>query len=133
MILDKFTGWVFIWFILYKLGCISYNPILTLYIITIITILFTINLLIKKVNIRIIVSYFIASILFMKIIPILLLKTEYSFEDILFAIFILAIYCIYLYIVKKTNIFDYYISLGKSIENENLSDLDLILYFELKC
>ena len=50
MILDKFTGWVFIWFILYKLGCISYNPILTLYIITFITVFFTIYLLIKKVN-----------------------------------------------------------------------------------
>jgi hypothetical protein len=72
MILDKFTVWVFIWFILYKMDCISYNPILTLYIITFITVLFTIYLLIKKVNRKIIAIYFITSIFFMKIIPILL-------------------------------------------------------------
>jgi hypothetical protein len=130
MILDKFTGWVFIWFILYKLGCISYNPILTLYIITFITVFFTIYLLIKKVNRKIIAIYFITSIFFMKIIPILLLKMEYSSNDIQFSIFLLAIYCIYLFIVKKTNIFDYYITLAKSIENENLWILDL--YFKLK-
>jgi hypothetical protein len=130
MILDKFTGWVFIWFILYKLGCISYNPILTLYIITFITVFFTIYLLIKKVNRKIIAIYFITSIFFMKIIPILLLKIEYSSNDIQFSIFLLAIYCIYLFIVKKTNIFDYYITLAKSIENENLWILDL--YFKLK-
>ena len=69
----------------------------------------------------------------MKIIPILLLKTEYSSKDIQFSIFLLAIYSIYLFIVKKTNLFDYYITLAKSIENEDLSDLDLdFLNFKLK-
>jgi len=126
MILDKFTGWVLIWFILYKLGYVSYNPILTLYIITFITVLFTINLLIKNVSIKIIASYAIPSILFMKIIPILLLKKNYLLKDFQFGIFILAIYSIYLFIVKKTNIFIYYITLAKSIENEDLSDLDFI-------
>ena len=129
MFYNKFTGWVFIWFILYKLGYISYNPIITLYIITLITISFTIFLYIKNINFKIIVSYFISSILIMKIIPILLLKNEYSLKDIVFSIFLLTIFSLYIFIIKDTNIFDYYITLGKYVENQNLYDLNM----ELKC
>ena len=113
-----FSYWIFIWFILYLLKLVPYNPKLII-ILGIIEILFTlIYLILKNASIRKITKFLIINII-IKFIPLLLIyKDPLMKKDIYATIIFVLIYLIWMYI-NDVNVIKVYQKLINSYLEKN--------------
>jgi hypothetical protein len=116
-----FSYWIFLWFILYLLKLVPYNPKLII-ILGIIEITFTIiYLIVKNVSLRKITKFFIINII-IKFIPLLLIyKDPIKKKDIYATIILVLIYLIWLYI-NDVNVIKVYQKLISSYLSKNLPE-----------
>jgi len=114
-----FSYWIFLWFILYLLKLVPYNPKLII-ILGIIEILFTlIYLIVKNASLRKITKFIIINII-IKFIPLLLIyKDPLRKKDIYATVILVLIYTIWMYI-NNVNIIEVYQKLINSYLEKNL-------------
>jgi hypothetical protein len=115
-----FSYWIFLWFILYLLKFVPYNPKIII-ILGIIEILFTlIYLIVKNASIKEITKFFIINII-IKFIPLLLIyKDPIERKDIYATVILVLIYLIWMYI-NDVNIIKVYQKLINSYLENNSS------------
>lgn len=131
MIIELFSHWIFIWFLLYYFNIINYNPVIYLlfaYLIIFITFAF---IFLEGASIKNIIYFFIYNSIFKLIPMILIMKFPLIIyiKDILFGIYLLIIYLIYMILVNK-NPFDYYkeyIEIFKNKEDNIKTFTDILL------
>jgi len=123
--IEIFSYWIFIWFILYYLGLTKYNPLLILivaYIFTLFELIYLIKNNISKYNF---IKFFIINII-IKLIPILLIikfPLKFNINDIYISIYLILIYFIIMIILNK-NPYDYYKMMINTYINNNDNDND---------
>lgn len=124
--IEIFSYWIFIWFLLYYFELIKYNPILILIIGYIITFFEFIYLIIKKISYYNGIKFFIINVI-IKLIPIILIfrmnkyKLEINIRDIYVSVYLIITYLIIMIIFNK-NPLDYYkrmITTYLEINNKN--------------
>jgi len=115
-----FSYWIFLWFILYLLKLVPYNPKIII-ILGIIEILFTlIYLIVKNASIKEITKFLIINII-IKFIPLLLIyKDPIERKDIYATIILVLIYLIWMYI-NDVNVIKVYQKLINSYLENNSS------------
>jgi hypothetical protein len=115
-----FSYWIFLWFILYLLKLVPYNPKIII-ILGIIEILFTlIYLIVKNASIKEITKFFIINII-IKFIPLLLIyKDPIERKDIYATVILVLIYLIWMYI-NDVNVIKVYEKLINSYLENNSS------------
>ena len=113
-----FSYWIFLWFILYLLKLVPYNPKIII-ILGIIEILFTlIYLIVKNASLRKITKFFIINII-IKFIPLLLIyKDPIEKKDIYATIIFILIYLLWMYI-NDVNVIKVYKKLINSYLEKN--------------
>jgi len=120
--IEIFSYWIFVWFILYIIGLIKYNPLIFLILGIIATTFQTIYLFIKKTSKYNLQKFIIINII-LKCIPILIIILNYSIvfklSDFIFGIYILISYLIIIFLLKKNPIKDY-----NNIMNTYITDDD---------
>jgi hypothetical protein len=117
-----FSYWIFLWFILYLLKLVPYNPKIII-ILGIIEILFTlIYLIVKNASIRQITKFLIINII-IKFIPLLLIyKDPIERKDIYATVILVLIYLIWMYI-NDVNVIKVYQKLINSyLEKKSFSE-----------
>ena len=124
---DYYSFYVFVWFILYKINIIPYNPIVIFYFILTFVLWMLSYMIYLKISIKKIIIFIIAVILFTKVLPILLLKHEYKPNDILFGVYMFFIYHIILYYTKNIEPIQFYINFIK--DYKKISDDDILKKF----
>jgi hypothetical protein len=118
--IEIFSYWIFIWFILYYLKLTKYNPLLILivaYIFTLFELIYLIKNNISKYNF---IKFFIINII-IKLIPILLIikfPLRFNINDIYISIYFILIYFIIMIILNK-NPYDYYKRMINTYINDN--------------
>jgi hypothetical protein len=132
-VFDFFSFWIFLWFILFYIGIIRYNPLFFLISSAIIIYIFFLFLIFdKNINNYNLTKYLIINSLF-KLIPIYLifdLSILFSFYDIFFGIILFIIYLFYMKILNK-DLYSTYDKIYKSYLNDEnyLHDRDEISKF----
>jgi hypothetical protein len=115
------SNWIFLWFILFCFGLISYNPLFIFIICYLLCNFSLIYLYYKKKDLYDIKKLVIINLIF-KIIPIIILflmkQYHIRFKDILFSILFVLIYLYYLYI-NQTNFIIIYSKVLESYEKNN--------------
>jgi hypothetical protein len=115
-----FSYWVFVWYVLYLIGWIKYNPKLA-FILGLIDniIILTIMLYIGKTPINSILL-FIATNIIIKVVPLYYLyKTQLKENDVYFTIDLFIFFCIWLYINGQTPLRNMRIIYNSLIYNQN--------------
>jgi hypothetical protein len=125
-----FSYWIYIWFIVYKLRLTNYNPKLFL-IGAFLENLLYLFLMLYYHNSFIYIGLFIIINLFIKVFPLWLLwktPTDYK-SDILFGLFLMALYFVWL-IINKVNFKQSFISSYNGIKNNQ--PITPFIYYVLK-
>lgn len=107
--IEIFSFWVFVWFILYYIGLTKYNPLLLLIVAYIFTLFEFIYLIIKKSSKYNLIKFLIINII-IKLIPILLIikfPLRFDLKDIYISIYLIFFYIITMSIMNK-NPYEYY-------------------------
>lgn len=127
-VIDKFSFYVLIWYFLYILNILPFNPILTFYLITIFMSSVFIYLIYCKVSLKKLRIFFIYGIFVIKILPIITLKHEININDIIFGFMLYFTYNIFLFKFYKIETLALYYNF--TIEYIKISDD--ILYKKIK-
>jgi hypothetical protein len=121
---EIFSNWIFIWFILYYIGLIKYNPLFILIVGYILTLGELIYMIFTKISYYNLIKFFIINII-IKFIPILLLLIKLKFHinikiiDIYVSILLTLIY-FFIMIITNKNPYTYYkMMLYTYIKNDN--------------
>jgi hypothetical protein len=121
MLIEIFSYWIFIWFILFYLGLTKYNPLLLLLVGYIFTLFEFIYLIINKTSKYNLIKFFIINIL-IKFIPILLIikfPLRFNLDDIYISIYLILTYLIIMSIMNK-NPYEYYkLMINTYLYNDN--------------
>lgn len=107
--IEIFSYWVFVWFILYYIGLTKYNPLLLLIVAYIFTLFEFIYLILKKSSKYNLIKFLIINII-IKLIPILLIikfPLRFDLKDIYISIYLIFFYIIIMSIMNK-NPYEYY-------------------------
>ena len=107
--IEIFSYWIFIWFILYYIGLIRYSPLLLLIIGYIFTLFELIYLIIIKISNYNLIKFFIINVI-IKFIPILLIikfPIKFYMDDVYISVYLILIYIIIMSILNK-NPYEYY-------------------------
>ena len=107
--IEIFSYWIFVWFILFYIGLTKYNPLFILIIGYIFTLFEFIYLIIKKSSRYNLIKFMIINII-IKFIPILLIikfPLRFNIDDIYFSIYLIFFYFIIMSIMNK-NPYEYY-------------------------
>jgi hypothetical protein len=107
--IEIFSYWVFVWFILYYIGLTKYNPLLLLIVAYIFTLFEFIYLILKKSSKYNLIKFMIINII-IKLIPILLIikfPLRFDLKDIYISIYLIFFYIIIMSIMNK-NPYEYY-------------------------
>lgn len=119
--IEIFSYWIFIWFILYYFGLIKYSPLLLLIVGYIFTLLELIYLIIIKISNYNLIKFFIINVI-IKFIPILLIikfPIRFYMYDVYISIYLILIYFIIMSILNK-NPYEYYkLMIHTYIYNDN--------------
>jgi hypothetical protein len=118
--IEIFSYWIFIWFILYYIGLIKYNPIFLLIIAYIYALIEFIYLIIHKTSKSNLIKFFLINAL-IKLLPILLIikfPLRFKLDDIYVSIYLILIYLILMSIMNK-NPYDYYKMMIKTYINND--------------
>ena len=99
--IDRFLSiWIFFYIIAYFLGIFPYNPIILISI-ALTFFIFSLFIIIPRLNERSLLTYYITINTFGKIIPLLfIINRKITIDDILFTFSFIIIYIIYMLIVK---------------------------------
>lgn len=127
-IIDKFSFYVLIWYFLYILNILPFNPILTFYLITIFMSSVFIYLIYCKISLKKLRIFFIYGIFIIKILPIITLKHEININDIIFGFMLYFTYNIFLFKFYKIETLALYYNF--TVEYIKISDD--ILYKKIK-
>ena len=127
-VIDKFSFYVLIWYFLYILNILPFNPILTFYLITIFMSSVFIYLIYCKISLKKLRIFFIYGIFVIKILPIITLKHEININDIIFGFMLYFTYNIFLFKFYKIETLALYYNF--TIEYIKISDD--ILYKKIK-
>jgi len=127
-IIDKFSFYVLIWYFLYILNILPFNPILTFYLITIFMSSVFIYLIYCKISLKKLRIFFIYGIFVIKILPIITLKHEININDIIFGFMLYFTYNIFLFKFYKIETLALYYNF--TVEYIKISDD--ILYKKIK-
>ena len=109
MLIEIFSYWTFVWFILFYIGLIKYNPLFILIIGYIFKLFEFIYLIIKKSSKYNLIKFMIINII-IKFIPILLIikfPLRFDLKDIYISIYLIFFYIITMSIMNK-NPYEYY-------------------------
>ena len=120
---DYYSFYVFLWFILYKINIIPYNPIVIFYFILTFVLWMLGYMIYLQFPTKKIIIFFIGFIFLAKVLPITTLKHEYKPNDILFGFYMFIFYYIILYYTKKIEPIQFYIKFikdYKKIPNEKI-------------
>ena len=107
--IEIFSYWIFVWFILFYIGLTKYNPLFILIIGYIFTLFEFIYLIIKKTSRYNLIKFMIINII-IKFIPILLIikfPLRFDLKDIYISIYLIFFYIITMSIMNK-NPYEYY-------------------------
>jgi|LakMenEpi03Aug12_release.lakeMendotaPanAssembly.Ray.scaffolds.fasta_scaffold63295_3 hypothetical protein len=107
--IEIFSYWIFIWFIVFYLGLTKYNPLFLLLIGYIFTLFEFIYLIINKTSKYNLIKFFLINVL-IKVIPILLIikyPLRFNLDDIYVSIYLIISYLIIMSIMNK-NPYEYY-------------------------
>jgi hypothetical protein len=118
--IEIFSYWIFIWFILYYIGLIKYNPIFLLILAYIYALFEFIYLIIHKTSKYNLIKFFLINTL-IKLLPILLIikfPLRFKLDDIYVSIYLILIYLILMSIMNK-NPYDYYKMMIKTYINDD--------------
>jgi hypothetical protein len=119
MLIEIFSYWIFIWFLLYYFKFTKYNPLLILiigYIITLGELLYLISNKTKRYNL---IKFTIINII-IKLIPIILIyNTKISFKDLEISLYIILIYIMVMIIINVNPIEFYRKVLNTYIYDDN--------------
>ena len=127
-VIDKFSFYVLIWYFLYILNILPFNPILTFYLITIFMSSVFIYLIYCKISLKKLRIFFIYGIFVIKILPIITLKHEININDIIFGFMLYFTYNIFLFKFYKIETLALYYNF--TVEYIKISDD--ILYKKIK-
>ena len=127
-VIDKFSFYVLIWYFLYILNILPFNPILTFYLITIFMSSVFIYLIYWKISLKKLRIFFIYGIFVIKILPIITLKHEININDIIFGFMLYFTYNIFLFKFYKIETLALYYNF--TVEYIKISDD--ILYKKIK-
>jgi len=119
--LEIFSYWIFIWFILYYINFIKYNPLFILLCSYIFTIFELLYLSITKISNYNFIKFFIINIL-IKFLPILLIikfPIKINLTDIYISIFLFIVYYLFIIIIYKKSPYYYYISMIDTYIEDN--------------
>ncbi len=102
-VIDIFSYWIFIWFLLFYFKIINYNPYYFLFIGLLLN---TIHLLLYLYNSNYIkFIYFLIVNISIKVVPLLLIQNKSrSVNDIMFGIFLFFLYLCFIFIKRKFKI-----------------------------
>lgn len=107
--IEIFSYWIFVWFILFYIGLTKYNPLFILIIGYIFTLFEFIYLIIKKTSRYNLIKFMIINII-IKFIPILLIikfPLKFNIDDIYVSIYLMFLYVIMMSLMNK-NPYEYY-------------------------
>ena len=126
--IEIFSNWIFVWFILFELNLIKFNPFFIIVIGIIVVSTSLLYLIYIKSNVYNMIKLFIINF-FLKIIPLFIMiyykQNTISYNDILFTIILFNVYIIILYMLN-TDVYSIYLKLSKSYisnQKENKSDV----------
>ena len=105
-----FSSYVLLWYFLYILNIIPYNPIIFFYLILLFVIWMLFYMIYLKLSFKKIIFFLIVCIIIFKIIPILTLKHEFNCIDVLFGFLIFMIYHFILYYTINVEPIQHYIN-----------------------
>ena len=132
MLIEIFSYWIFIWFILYYLGLTKYNPLFLLLVGYIFTLFEFIYLIINKTSKYNLIKFFLINIL-IKFIPILLIikfPLRFNLDDIYVSIYLIITYLIIMSIMNK-NPYEYYkLMINTYIYNDNKSKTYISIMYD---
>ena len=112
-ITDFYSFYVLIWYFLYILNIITFNPIVILYIILTFVIWMMFYMIYLNISSVKIIVFVVFAIILVKVIPIVTLKHEFNPYDVLFGFTMFIIYHIILYITKGVEPIQFYINFIK--------------------
>ena len=107
--IEIFSYWIFIWYILFYIGLTKYNPLFILIVGYIFTLFEFIYLIINKSSRYNLIKFLIINII-IKLIPILLIikfPLKFNIDDIYVSIYLIFFYVIIMSIMNK-NPYEYY-------------------------
>jgi len=106
--IDKFLSiWVFFYTILYFLGIFPYNPVILISI-ALSFFVYTLYIIIPRLNERSLLSYYIMINTIGKIIPLVfLINRKITSYDIVFTLLFIIIYIVYMFIMNEDIVFVY--------------------------
>ena len=107
---EYFSFYVLLWYFLYIYEIIPFNPIITLYLILLFVIWMTFYMMHIRVSTKKIVIFVLFGIILIKVLPILTLKYEFSYQDLSFGLSIFIVYHIILYYTKGIEPIQHYIN-----------------------
>ena len=107
---EYFSFYVLLWYFLYIYEIIPFNPIITLYLILLFVIWMTFYMMYIRVSTKKIVIFVLFGIILIKVLPILTLKYEFSYQDLSFGLSIFIVYHIILYYTKGIEPIQHYIN-----------------------
>ena len=120
-----FSVWIFVWFVIFIIGLITYNPTFII-LLAIIIVIISIYLGIYYFGIdRYNITKFVVINIFMKSIPISLLwyykQLRIKYRDVIFTLILFIVYNMYL-LLNGTNIIKVYSDMVKAYQNKNEKD-----------
>ena len=115
--IEIFSNWIFVWFILFELNIIKYNPFIVILLGTILVLLSNVYLIYIQTSLYNIIKLFIINFIF-KFIPLFIMiyykQNTISYHDILFTIILCNMYLIVLYMLN-TNVYAIYFRLSDNL------------------
>jgi hypothetical protein len=109
-LIEYFSFYVLLWYFLYILNIITFNPIVILYIILSFVLWMVSYMIYIKLSLMKIMVFTVLAIILVKVIPILTLTHEFNPYDVLFGFTMFFIYYIILYITKGIEPIQLYIN-----------------------
>ena len=115
--IEIFSNWIFVWFILFELNIIKYNPFIVILLGTILVLLSNVYLIYIQISLYNIIKLFIINFI-LKFIPLFIMiyykQNTISYNDILFTIILCNMYLIVLYMLN-TNVYAIYFKLSDNL------------------
>jgi hypothetical protein len=105
-----FSTYVLLWYFLYILNILPFNPVIFFYFILFFILLIVFYMIYLKLSLKKIFFFIIICIIIFKIIPILTLKHTFNPNDILFGFFIYTLYHIILYLTINVEPIQHYLN-----------------------
>ena len=126
------TFWMIVYFILYKLKLVKYNPIILFYIgLLFVIVSFIYVLIYGKITNRVLLFIFVN--LFIKVIPIILIyKDKIQSSDMVFTCIFIIVYMLYLSIVKDNAIDLYRDIIINLVDDKKGRQVDIFKYMNDK-